>query len=294
MSFALSLEFTTKGCLLDNQVLTGNIISGLIKGSDSVEALVDNVSTPIHLQSGELFIVDISSLTLTQGIHTLKIQSTNPDNPFDTFSCEAYILVFDDQKIVVNELDCKKLLKFFEAQPAKIVGIIIGFVTSHLNLTSPCNCIKPLLLDGLSLKKFGGIYGYAVKVLESEGKRIIKSFKDFHEDFMCLGIQREWLSPLYCQLMEILDFPRTKDICVQTECKLSIDLSKIVSNHKSDFTYELVGLDITGEACVKGTCLLYTPPPQSLFSIYLVGYITYKVTNGQGKSSEGTVTIKMV
>jgi len=260
----------------------------IISEQTDIEALIDGTLVPIHIQSNGLFVVDISGVTFTKGMHTLKVQSLPND-----VSCESYILVFEEHKIVVDALDCKPLLSFLKEQSPEIIGIILGFITHAQQATSPCVCMKPLL-DGLSLKKFGVMYGYSLKVLENEGTRKVKSCKDFNEDFMCLGIQREWLPPLYCQLMEILDFPKTKDICIQAECGINIDLSRIVSNHMDDFVYEVVSMDITGDVYIEGHCLFYTPPPQSMFSIYVLGYITYRAINSQGKSNEGTLTIKMV
>ena len=288
MSFAFSLQLKTKGCAIDNQIVSGNIIKGHISESDHVEAFFDKKTLPIQVQSGGTFVIDISSIFLVNGVYTLKVQSLP-----HTLTCEAFLLVFEDKKIVVETLECEALLPFLHTQPPEIVGIVIGFSTDAKKCSSPCDCIK-LLLDHLSLKKLGLVYGYAIDVLSGLGRRKICSCRDFDKDLICLGIKREWLEPLCCGLMNLLDFPKTKDLCIQAECPITIDFCEIVANHQDDFVYEIMNADLAGDACVKGHCLFYKPPHTSLFSIYTMEHIIYSATNAEGKTNEGTITIKIV
>lgn len=282
VSFSFSLGVTE--CAFENQVVD-QMITGHVFSSPLTVTL-DGQLIPIQIQSDGFYMIDLSTTTLSNGIHPLIFHTSSED-------CKAFLLVFNGKKVLVTTMSCESLVLFLKDQSIDIIGMVIGFIVKFNALESPCSCVK-LLMSFLGFKNIGILYGHALKVMEFYKIKFFKTRSSFDEDIMCLGIRRDFLSTMYCQLIDVLNFPKTQDATFQFQDTVKIDLSKLVTNHEEGFVYEIASQNVKGTIKLEGHNLLYIPPVLSIFSVHLVEEVVYQVTSLEGRVNLGKIMIKAI
>lgn len=281
-NFQFSVVVRVSGCTFDNKVVDG-VITGKVFVQGPSSATIDGVPAALSINPDGTFMITVPAV-LTNGVHEVVLSTSTDD-------CIASLLVFDDLRIVVSEYTCEALVPCFKDQSAQVIGVIIGFMMYFNDLTSPCDCIK---LFNVLPKNIGVVYAYALKVMEFFDIKQFNTRTSFDEDIICLDIKRDMLGVVYCHIIDILNFPKTRDVVLQFQEADKIDLSKLVSNHENGFKYEIICKNVVGKVKLEGHVLHYTSPALSIFSIHLEEEIVYKVTNLKGKVNFGKIIIRAV